>query len=88
MLVDLYYKLSNNMMFTSLAIQKIGNSLRIILSKEILQKLNVVEGDRIFVRETANGVELTAYDPEFEQAMVACKEVSNLYKNALQELGK
>jgi hypothetical protein len=52
------------------------------------EKLNVGEGDRIFVRETANGVELTAYDPEFEKAMEAYKEVSSLYKNALKELAK
>lgn len=66
------------MMFTSLTIQKVGNSLGIILPKEILQKLNVGEGDRVFVRETANGVELTAYDLEFEKAMEAYKEVSGL----------
>lgn len=75
-------------MFTSLTIQKAGNSLGITVPKEILQKLNVIEGDRIFVRETANGVELTAYDPEVEKAMEAYKEVSILYKDALKELAK
>jgi putative addiction module antidote len=75
-------------MFTSLNIRKVGKSLGVILPKEIIQKLNVGEGDRIFVRETANGVELTAYDPEFEKAMEAYKEVSSLYKNALKELAK
>ena len=40
-------------MFTSLNIRKVGNSLGTTLPKEILQKLNVGEGDRVFVRETA-----------------------------------
>lgn len=75
-------------MFTSLNIRKVGNSLGTTLPKEILQKLNVGEGDRVFVRETAYGVELTAYDPEFEEAMEAYKEVSSLYKNALRELAE
>ncbi len=75
-------------MSTSLNIQKIGNSLGITLPKEILQKLNVYEGDRVFVRETAKGVELTTYESELAKAMEAYQEVNYLYKNALQELGR
>lgn len=75
-------------MFTSLKVRKVGNSLGTTLPKEILQKLNVGEGDCVFVKETAYGVELTAYDPEFEKAMEAYREVSSLYKNALRELAK
>ena len=42
----------------------IGNSLGVVLTKDILVKLRVGRGDKLFVVETANGVELTPYDAE------------------------
>jgi putative addiction module antidote len=71
-----------------LTVRKIGNSLGVILPKDALSKLGVQEDDRIFVRETPDGLELTAYDPEFEQAMVAYRQVNQKYRNALRELAK
>jgi putative addiction module antidote len=70
----------------TLKIRRVGNSQGITLPKELLQKLNVREGDSVFVTETADGVQLTAYDPEFEKAMAAYRKVSSKYKNALREL--
>lgn len=72
----------------ALKIRRIGNSLGVILPKEVLQKLNVGEGDTVFVTETANGVELTACDPDFEAAMQAFGETRKNYRNALRELAK
>jgi putative addiction module antidote len=72
-------------MFT-LKIRRVGNSLGTTLPKEILQKLNVSEGDSIFVTETEDGVQLTAYDPEFAKAMAVYRKVNSKYRNALREL--
>ncbi len=72
----------------TLKIRRVGNSQGITLPKELLQKLNVREGDSVFVTETAEGVQLTAYDPEFEKAMAAYRKVSSKYKNALRELAQ
>ena len=69
-------------------IRRIGNSLGTILPKEVLQKLNVSEGDSIFLIETPNGVQMTAYDPDFEAAMQAFAETRKNYRNALHELAK
>jgi putative addiction module antidote len=71
-----------------LTVRKIGNSLGVILPKDALNKLAVQEGDRIFVQETPDGLELTTYDPEFEQAMAAYRQVNQKYRNALRELAK
>ncbi|MFM7717533.1 MAG: AbrB/MazE/SpoVT family DNA-binding domain-containing protein, partial [Microcystis sp.] len=54
-----------------LKICKIGNSLGASFPKEVLDKLQVGEGDTIYVTETPDGVQLTTYDPEFEQIMEA-----------------
>ncbi|NEO63612.1 MAG: AbrB/MazE/SpoVT family DNA-binding domain-containing protein [Moorea sp. SIO4G2] len=60
-----------------LKINKIGNYLGITLPEEILQQLNVGvrvawpngQGDTVFITKTADGVEITTKDPEFEQAV-------------------
>jgi putative addiction module antidote len=72
----------------TLKIHKIGDSLVITLPEEVLQQLNVGEGDNVFLTETADGVQITANDPEFERAMKAYRKVSQKYKNALRELAK
>lgn len=71
-----------------LKIHRIGDSLAITLPKEVVEQLNIGEGDDVFLTETADGVQLTTYDPEFERAMKAYRKVSQKYKNALRELAK
>jgi putative addiction module antidote len=72
----------------TLKIRRIGNSLGVTLPKEILQKLNVGEGDSLFITETADGIQITPYDPDFEAAMQAFGETRKNYRNALRELAK
>lgn len=70
----------------AIAIQKFGDSLGITLPPELLEKLQVTEGDSIFITETAEGIQITTRDPEFEKAMKIYKKGSEKYKNALREL--
>jgi putative addiction module antidote len=71
-----------------LKLRKIGNSVGTTFPKEILDKLQVNEGDTLYLTETPDGIELTAYDPEFEQVMEAAGEITRHYRNALKELAK
>ncbi len=71
-----------------LKLRKIGNSIGTTFPKEILDKLQVNEGDTLYLTETPDGIELTAYDPEFEQVMEAAGEITRRYRNALKELAK
>ncbi|MEM8673217.1 MAG: AbrB/MazE/SpoVT family DNA-binding domain-containing protein [Cyanobacteria bacterium P01_G01_bin.67] len=71
-----------------LKLRKIGNSIGTTFPKEILDKLQVSEGDTIYLTETPDGIELTAYNPEFEEVMEAASEVTRRYRNALKELAK
>jgi putative addiction module antidote len=71
-----------------LKIRKIGNSLGASIPKEILEQMNVGEGDTLYVTQTPNGIQLTPYDPEFESAMEAALKITNRYRNALKELAK
>ena len=69
-------------------ITSIGNSLGLILSKEVLARLKLDKGDRVFMIETPNGYELTPYDPEFDRQMKIAGRVMKKYRNALRELAK
>lgn len=73
---------------TTLKIRKVGNSLGATFPKEVLQKLKLEEGDTVYVTETPDGVQLTPYDPNFDQAMEAYRKVSNKYRNALRQLAE
>ena len=71
-----------------LKITAIGNSAGIILPKELLARLGVEKGDVLTIVDTPNGIELTAYDPEFEAQLEAARDVMGRYRNALRELAK
>ena len=72
----------------SLKVTQIGNSLGVILPREITDRLRLAKGDEVTVVATENGVELTPYDPDFSEKMKAAKRLSKRYRNALRELAK
>ena len=53
----------------------VGNSVGIVLPKDIREKLRVSKGDTLHVLETPNGIELTPYNPEFARQMEAAERV-------------
>ena len=73
---------------TALKLKAVGNSTGVILPKEILAKLHVEKGDSLYVVETANGIELTPYDPEFEHQMDTARKIMKKRRAVLRELAK
>ncbi|GGE13285.1 transcriptional regulator [Polymorphobacter glacialis] len=71
-----------------LKITAIGNSAGIILSKDILAQLGVEKGDSLSVVRTPNGIELSPYDPTFDEQMEVARGVMARYRDALRELAK
>ncbi len=69
-------------------ITAIGNSAGIILPREVLAQLGVDKGDTLSVVTTPNGIELSAYDPTFDEQMKVARDVMARYRNALRELAK
>ncbi len=77
----------------TLKISKVGDSLSIVLSSEILEKLQVGEGDSIVAIEMVDGIKLIADDSPGERllqraGMEAYSKVVNKYSKALEELAK
>lgn len=73
---------------SALKARKIGNSIGVILPKEILEQFHIQEGDTVYVSSTPDGVRLTPYDPDFEVAMKAFERTRRKYRNSLRELAK
>jgi len=65
---------------------QIGNSLGVILPNEVAARLKVEKGDELVCVDTPRGIELTPYDPSFEEKMQAARRVAKRYRNALCEL--
>lgn len=72
-----------------LQIRKIGNSLGLILSKDMLARLDLKEGDKLFVVEqTERTVKLSPYDPTHANAMRIARKAFRTYANTFRELAK
>ena len=73
---------------TTLTIKSVDNSASVLLPKEILTKLRVDKGDVLHVIETENGIELTAYDPEFDAQMAIAEDIMREDRDILRKLAK
>ncbi len=62
------------------------NSLTITLPPELIEKLNITEGDTLIITENIDSITLSKYDLELETAMKIYKRGSNKYQNALKKL--
>lgn len=71
---------------TQLKLRRTGNSLSTTWPKELLSRLNVKEGDRLFVIETRHGFMVTPYDPQFERTMESADTVIERFKHAYKVL--
>ncbi len=75
-------------MADNVTLRRIGNSLGVILPKAELDKLGVVEGDKLFIVRTPDGLRLTPYDPDFAKVMEATREYMRDHRDALKDLAK
>ena len=76
-------------MVVELKLRKIGNSLGVVLPKEVLSHLKVSEGDTLCVTEAADGgLRIGPSDDEFKKQMEAAEGVITRYRRTLRELAK
>ena len=76
-------------MIVELKLRKVGNSVGVVLPKEALARLNVEEGDALYLTETTDGAfRVTANNPGFAEKMKVAARLSRRYRHALQALAK
>ena len=72
----------------SLKLIKIGNSLGVVLPKEVLARLKLAKGDEIFITEVPEGYRITPHDPVFEAQMQSARKIMKQHRAVLRELAK
>lgn len=72
----------------TLKLTQIGNSVGVVLPRELLARLGVEKGDSLFVSESPDGLRLVRTDPEFEKQMKAARDAMKKRRAVLSELAK
>jgi putative addiction module antidote len=75
-------------MATTAKVLTVGNSLGVVLTKDVLSRLKVDRGDTLYIHETPNGIELTPYDQEFSEEMDAARKVMGKHRDVLRRLAQ
>lgn len=72
-----------------LKVRKFGNSLGVVLPKEVVNRLHTGDGEPLFLIEAPDGAyRLTPYDPAFERKMAKAEDIINRYRSTLHVLAK
>jgi putative addiction module antidote len=72
-----------------LKVRKFGNSLGVVLPKDVINRLHTKDGEPLFLIEAPDGsYRLTPYDPAFEKKMAKAEDIIGRYRNTLHVLAK
>jgi putative addiction module antidote len=72
----------------SLKITQIGNSLGVILPKEVLARLKLEKGDTVHLTDSPDGVLVTPYDPALDEQLQLGREFMQEYRDTFRQLAK
>ena len=72
----------------TLKLTQIGNSVGVILPKEILARLKVEKGDTLFVTEAPGGLRLTPFDPSLDEQVATGREFMREFRDTFRQLAK
>lgn len=72
----------------ALKITQVGNSLGVVLPKDLLARLKVGKGDQLFLTEGPEGWRVAAFDPALGEQIDAAREIMRRRRAVLHELAK
>ena len=73
----------------ALKVRKFGNSLGVVLPKEVINRLGTKDGEPLCLTEAPDGsYHLSPYDPAFEKKMTKAEDIIGRYRNTLHVLAK
>ncbi len=73
---------------TTVKVRKVGNSLGLVLSKDVVAKLGVENGDDLFLIPTQGGFQITPYDPKFAEQVSVAERIMKKRRNMLRKLAE
>lgn len=72
----------------ALKLTQIGNSVGVVLPKELLARLRLGKGDALYVIETPEGIVLTPYDPTIAEQVELGREFMREFRDTFHALAK
>ncbi|MBB3276807.1 MULTISPECIES: AbrB/MazE/SpoVT family DNA-binding domain-containing protein [Pseudoxanthomonas] len=72
----------------TLKLNRIGNSVGLVLPRDVLSRLKVAEGDTLYLTEAPDGYRLTPFDPEFARQMDAAEQIMRENRDVLRKLAE
>jgi putative addiction module antidote len=75
-------------MARAITLRRVGGSVGTTLPKEMVERLDLVPGDRVLAVETENGILLTPHTEDLEADLAATRRAAKRYRAALHELAR
>jgi antitoxin MazE len=75
-------------MIREVRLRQAGGSVSATLPKDMADRLHLEAGDRVLAMETEQGILLTPYDAETEEALKTAAKAAKKYRAALRQLSK
>jgi putative addiction module antidote len=72
----------------TLKLVQIGNSVGVVLPKDVLARLKLEKGESVFLTDTPYGVAITPYDPAIDDQIAAGREFMREYRDTFHALAK
>jgi putative addiction module antidote len=72
----------------TLKLTQIGNSIGVILPREVLGRLKLEKGESVFLVETPDGYAITPYNPALGEQIQAGREFMREYRDTFHQLAK
>lgn len=82
------YPACYNFCMNTLKVTQIGNSLGVVLPKEIVARLKLQRGDVVHVTDSPEGIVLTPYDPTLDEQVQLGREFMREYRDTFRQLAK
>ncbi len=75
-------------MAAAVKVRAVGNSVGMILPRDLLARHRIEEGDTLHVIDTPDGFRVVKHDPDFARQMEVAREVMRRRRAVLHELAK
>jgi putative addiction module antidote len=75
-------------MAVEVSLRRAGGSVSVTIPSEMARRFHLEPGDRIQAIETEQGILLSPFDPEVQQALALASEAARQFQPALRELAR
>ncbi|MGB7989801.1 MAG: AbrB/MazE/SpoVT family DNA-binding domain-containing protein [Candidatus Methylophosphatis roskildensis] len=72
----------------TLKLAQIGNSVGLVLPKEVLARLKLKKGDTVFLTDSPEGLRITPYDPSLAEEIEAGRDFMREFRDTFHQLAK